>query len=271
MLEPDVINDITDLRYLVWSHTRRSSGTAGSYLKAYETRGERKLYYKLSCFDDAHGITGHECVNEIIVDRLLNCLGIEHLHYQLIHALIMIDEKEYETYVCVSEDFKEKGDSKIALDDYYDLEHAPGESRMDFVRRMGFADYIYKMLITDYLILNRDRHGANIEMLFDAKNNIVRPAPLFDHGLSLLFSMRNREEAADFDVLSDLPVQSYVGGRSAYENLMIIPKDERPDFRRLEERDREVIMDGLGDALPEGFCDRIWEMIWSRWCVYESL
>ena len=30
---------------------------------------------------------------------------------------------------------------------------------------MGWEDYVYQMLIVDYLILNRDRHGANIEVL----------------------------------------------------------------------------------------------------------
>jgi hypothetical protein len=87
MLSPDVINELTDLSYLTWSHARYSSGTAGSYLKAYEIRNGVKLYYKLSCFDPLHGITGNECINELIVDRLLSILGIEHVHYQLIHGM----------------------------------------------------------------------------------------------------------------------------------------------------------------------------------------
>lgn len=53
----------------------------------------KKIYYKLSNYDSEKGIIGHECVNEIIVDRLLSILGVEHLEYQLIHADIEIDEK----------------------------------------------------------------------------------------------------------------------------------------------------------------------------------
>lgn len=34
-----------------------------------------------------------------------------------------------------------------------------------------------------FLICNRDRHGANIEILSDEKEK-ARPAPLFVHGLS---------------------------------------------------------------------------------------
>ncbi len=47
------------------------------------------------------------------------------------------------------------------------------------------------MLVVDYLILNKDRYGANIEVLRNNKNNTIRSVPLFDHGLSLLFQCTN--------------------------------------------------------------------------------
>ena len=68
-----------DLTYLSWSVYRNSSGTAGSFLKAYSELGGKKTYYKLSNFDKARGVIGHECVNELIVDRLLTILGIPHV------------------------------------------------------------------------------------------------------------------------------------------------------------------------------------------------
>ncbi len=70
-----------------------------------ETIDGKKLYYKLSCFDSVHGITGHECVNELVTDRLLSILGIPHLHYRLLHGTGRIEGKEYETWLCASEDF----------------------------------------------------------------------------------------------------------------------------------------------------------------------
>ena len=36
-----------DLTYLSWSVYRNSSGTAGSFLKAYSELGGKKTYYKL--------------------------------------------------------------------------------------------------------------------------------------------------------------------------------------------------------------------------------
>ena len=112
-----------DLTYLSWSVYRNSSGTAGSFLKAYSELGGKKTYYKLSNFDKARGIIGHECVNELIVDRLLTILGIPHLSYQLIHADMTVDGKTHEVYLCASEDFKAKSESKIALDAYKEFIH----------------------------------------------------------------------------------------------------------------------------------------------------
>ena len=79
---------------LEWSKFRESSGTAGSFLKSYMMIENQIIYFKLSNYNYIDGVIGHECVNEIIVDRLLHILGIEHLKYYLINANIIIDEKE---------------------------------------------------------------------------------------------------------------------------------------------------------------------------------
>ena len=49
-----------DLTYLTWSKIRHSSGTAGSFLQAYEQIGYQKIYYKLSDYDLMKEIFGHE-------------------------------------------------------------------------------------------------------------------------------------------------------------------------------------------------------------------
>ena len=271
MFTPDIIPELTDMGYLDWSRIRKSSGTTGSFLKASEYTGSKKIYYKLSYFDRIDGITGHESINELIVDRLLTILGIEHLSYRLIHAMVRIEGKEYETWLCASEDFKEAGESKIAFDDYYDLVKEDGESPYACVRRMGFANYVHTMLVVDYLILNRDRHGANIEILRKKGGSKPLPAPLFDHGISLLYSCHNEEAVRKFDVLADIPVQSFVGSRSALQNLALIPENERPVLRELEERDRALLFRGLNEALPEIYQEKIWDMLWKRWKTYEDM
>ena len=82
-----VMREKQDMTYLSWSKIRNSSGTAGSFLKAYSVLGGKKIYYKLSNFDKIKGVVGHECINEIIVDRLLEVLGVPHLHYELINSV----------------------------------------------------------------------------------------------------------------------------------------------------------------------------------------
>ena len=269
-MNTQLVKEKQDLTYLSWSMYRSSSGTAGSFLKSHSELGGNKIYYKLSNFDRAEGIIGHECVNELIVDRLLTILGMPHLSYQLIHADIMVDGKIHEVYLCASEDFKEKGETKIALDAYKEKEEQEAESALDFCVRMGWEEYIYQMLVVDYLILNRDRHGANIEVLRNSKKKTFRLAPLFDHGLSLLCRCMDDSQVEVFDVMEDKLCNNYIGSRSTWENLKLIPADKMPVLNPLHESDREIIMEGLDGILSETLQDKIWDMIWKRWCVYED-
>ena len=119
-MKTEIIHEKQDLTHLSWSLIRSSSGTAGSFLKATTEFGGQKIYYKLSNFDSVNGVVGHECANEIIADRLLTVLGVDHLHYQLIHADIDVQGRTLETYLCASEDFKQRGEDKVALDVFYE-------------------------------------------------------------------------------------------------------------------------------------------------------
>ena len=67
-MDDKIILETRDLTHLVWAKYRQSSGTAGSFLKAYDECDGKKVYYKLSAFDRERGIYGHESVNEIIAD-----------------------------------------------------------------------------------------------------------------------------------------------------------------------------------------------------------
>ena len=266
-----IIHELQDMTFLNWARVRNSSGTAGSFLKAYEETANGKIYYKLSNYDAFHGVTGHECVNEIIVDRLLTILGIEHLSYELIHARIIVDDRPLETWLCASHDFKQRGESKVALDVYYQAERMHGESPLEFCIRCGWEKSIYEMLIVDYLILNRDRHGANMEVLRNRVQRTVRLAPLFDHGISLLSRCTDEAAMEQENVMADKPVQCFVGSRSTWENLKLIPKDKKPKICCLREEDKDSILEGLEEALGRNWLERIWEMIWRRWQAYESV
>ncbi len=265
-----IIQEKQDLTFLSWSKIRDSSGTAGSFLKANSTLGGEKIYYKLSNYDNVRGVIGHESVNELIVDRLLTLLGIDHLHYQLIHADISVDGKVLDTYICASENFREKGEDKQAIDVCFESERFDNESALNFCVRMGWGDYIWRMLVVDYLILNRDRHGANIEVLRNKKKKTIRLAPLFDHGLSLLCRCESDEEIDSYDVMDDKPVQCFVGSRSVKDNLNLIPLDQMPKLNLLKKSDKPILLEGLDGIISQNLQDKIWNMIWKRWCYYED-
>lgn len=259
-----------DLTYLSWAKVRNSSGTAGSFLKSYSELADNKIYYKLSDYDVINGVIGHECINELIVDRLLDILGIEHLSYDLIFADILLNGKINEVYLCSSADFKKKGETKTALDVFYELESQEDESPLEFCIRQGWEEEIYEMIVVDFLILNRDRHGANIEILRNRNNKTFRLTPLFDHGLSLMCRCRTDEDFATYDVMEDKLVQSYIGSRSAKDNLSLIPADKMPVLHPLKQSHRNILLDGLDKVLPATHLDKIWTMIWERWCYYEN-
>lgn len=270
-MQKKVIVEKQDLRYLKWSHSRNSSGTAGTFLKSQSNISGEKTYYKLSNFDSEKGIIGHECVNEIIVDRLLTILGVEHLEYQLIHADIEMDGVIFDTWVCASKDFKKAGETKSALDNYYQINKDADESRYEFCVNRGWKDYIDTMLAVDYLILNRDRHGANIEVLRNGRKHAIRIAPLFDHGLSLLCSCQTDEEIKRFDILADKPCQNFIGSRSTFENLNYITNKDQVFKSKLNLGHKDIICEDLLSVLSKTHLERIWDMLWARWCEYEKL
>lgn len=169
---------------------------------------------------------------------LLTILGIEHLEYQLIHAKIEIDHQ---------------------------INAKPGTSHYDFCVKNGWQEYIDTMLAVDFLILNRDRHGANIEVLRNARKRSLRIAPLFDHGLSLLCSCYSEEQIKKFDIMEDKPCQNFIGSRSTLENLNLIQNKASIFKNRLTENDRDIIFKDLPNTLSAEHMDKIWEMIDTRW------
>lgn len=262
---------LLDLSFLEWSKIRESSGTAGSFLKSYIKTKDKKVYFKLSDYNQTDGIIGHECINEIIVDRLLTILGINHLNYYLLYSEIDIDRRTYHTHLCASLDFKEKNEIKVTLETFYDLNKLENESILDFCIRKGWKNEIYQMILVDYLIINRDRHGANIEVLINPNKNKTRLAPLFDHGLSLISRTLKEEDIDKFEPLKDIVTNSFIGSRSLFENLKYVINDELPEVNKLSINDKDKIFYGLDYIISEKRINKIWEILWQRWCVYESM
>lgn len=271
MKKNDFIAELQDLTYLNWTDTKMSPGTPGCFLKAFEENEGVKYYYKLSNYDSYRGVFGHENINELIISRFLTILGVEHLGYQLIHALVLINGKTIETYITKSVNFRKKEERKIAFDVYYDLNKQKNEEPLAFAIRMGWEMYFYRMMVIDYLICNRDRHGANIEILVD-QNEKARPAPIFDNGCSLLFSCYgNLKSIEKFDVMEDRAVNNFIGSRSLEYNLQLIPKRKKLFKGYLKESDKDVLLEGVESILPFQHTEKIWNMLWKRWKYFAQI
>lgn len=155
---------------------------------------------------------------------------------------------------------------------FYDLQKEENESPLEFAIRNGWELYMYQMFCIDYLIANRDRHGSNLEVLRNENDDSVRMAPLFDQGVSLLFSTYGDEKAIEnTDVMRDFPVNNYIGARSLEYNLSLIPHDFDLKISSLKPEDKDYIFQGVEKILSQKHIDKMWEMIWKRWCYFDEI
>lgn len=264
----DLVKQIQDLTNISWNERTNSSGTAGTYLKARTGQGSRALYYKLSRFNGLE-IDGHECVNELIASRLMQSLGINHLHYRLIRARVAIDGQEFTTWLNSSHNFRKRGERKLSFGTFYNLYKNDNETPYEFCIRHGWQDQVHQMMLVDYLMANRDRHSSNIEVLVD-NSGVTRLAPIFDTGLSLVAPYANNLDALSaFEPLKPVATTNFIGSRSLEKNLTYALS--APLAAKLSEDDRSILFKGLDDALSETHLNKIWEIIWQRWSHYENL
>lgn len=252
-----------DLTYLTWGLDKESSGTAGTFLKAFEVKDGTKLYYKMSNFDSSRGIYGHECINEIVAQNVAKILGIQTIKCDLLHCTVNIQGRVYITWVTVSKDFKQ-GRSSMSFETFYEL-HNSGESVPDFVSNdYRLSQYFSDLCLFDYIIYNRDRHGANIEVL--VSNNEWELVPLFDHGVSLMFSCQNSEAMQSFNPLASTPVNNYFGSIFLEDNLLYV-NDASCDRLLTAQWSYDRVftdLECITDAVPSVYFDCVYEMILRR-------
>lgn len=249
-----------DLREAVWSKAAGSVASDGVHMKTEQIINGIRYYLKLSRYDSYLGIYGHESINELIACRLGKILGFNVPEGILKRSLVRIDDVDYETHVFAAQSFK-TGGSRSAFENFYlDNRRSTEESPLEFCVRFGWTDYVYKMFIFDYLIINRDRHGANLEVM---KNGDKKLSPFFDNGLSFVCSCTNEVDLDSFNIREDRVVNNFIGDKRLALNLNRISSGVR--FNELKESDRGIIFADLNGILSDRYLSIIWDIIWERW------
>jgi len=249
-----------DLRGVSWSKIANSGASDGVYLKANERIDDADYYLKLSNYDSYRGFFGHESVNELIASRLGKLLGFPVPDGFLRKSVVMVEGIEYEAYVFAALSYK-AGSSRTSFEEYYkSYRLSEAESPLALCARHGWAEKIYMMFVFDYLIINRDRHGANLEVL---KNGAKELSPFFDNGLSFVCAYTQADRLNEFDILVDRPVNNFIGERFLERNLSYI--DTGLTFNELKNEHRLALFGDLAGVLDDAYFDKIWEILTTRW------
>jgi hypothetical protein len=73
-----------------------------------------------------------------------------------------------------------------------------------------------------------------------------------------------------YDCLADKPTNSYIGSRSTWDNLRLIPDGRMPDLNPLRVADKAFVLQDLDGVISQTLQNKIWDMLWQRWCAYED-
>ena len=255
------MKDYTDLQ---WTYSSSSSG--GQYLKSEKTVNGKLYYYKLS--DYFYGtFRSHESALEVFTSRLGIYLGLPVLKYTGSRAKISLDGREYETFVSRSKNFCPSGGTSIPLVTYYNINKLPKESPLEFCRRTGMTEYIDKVIIFDYLIMNIDRHGRNIEMIING--NQITPSPIFDNGRCLTFGCGNRTyNIKKYDYKSPGMGNNFVGSIDLERNLSNVSRQYI--LPELCDEIRPKLFHGLHSEFTSEHRDILWEALKYRYNILKS-
>lgn len=163
--------------------------TNGMLPKCWRRKDGKILLYKGGTSGASN--TGNEPYSEYYAAQVAKVLGINAIEYglsqwkgELCSTCELFTSKDY-SFLPVGRIVTSGG--MKAVREYYET------------LGKNFVEALNDMLVLDAVIMNTDRHFGNFGFIIDNKiNQIVAPAPLFDHGNSLLnFAGRDDLESAE--------------------------------------------------------------------------
>lgn len=151
--------------------------TNGMLPKCWRRINKKVLLYKGGTTGASN--TGNEPYSEYYAYQIAKVLGINAIEYKL---------SKWKGVLCSTcELFTSKNVSFVPVGRI--VRSGGFEAVKSYYEGLGphYMEAFHDMLVFDALIMNTDRHFGNFGFLVDSQNNqIIAPAPLFDHGNSLL-------------------------------------------------------------------------------------
>ena len=140
-----------------------------------------------------------QAVNEYFAAELAEAMGIAHVMYDL-DAIKKADGTD--DIVCVAPLFTSENVGFVPADEFFaeqgvDMSAGLGSPVTQRALTEAFDDDTYAdMMIFDAIIGNRDRHLGNFGYLRDNDTGeYIKPAPLFDNGMSLLYGAAGNSQS----------------------------------------------------------------------------
>lgn len=153
--------------------------TNGRLAKAWRFVDGKYWLYKAGSFGKNYG---REPYMEVFASKIGKAMGIPVVEYHLekwdgkLASVCPLFTDKFTAYIPAGRLLKE-GTMSAAAGLYASL-------------GSDFYEHFCSMVVFDALIANEDRHFGNFGFLVDSRTNTIQaPAPLFDHGMSLLYNI----------------------------------------------------------------------------------
>lgn len=192
-----------DLRGIKWNNiSSTSAGMVPKYI-------DEEIFLKLSSFNSLAGFYGNEPVYEELAYRIGKLIGINIVKVDTKKALINYNDTEYITDVAISPNF-------TVNTQYYPLETycTINKISQNNLLKGKYSNEISNIIIFDYIINNKDRHGRNIEI------NDNEIAPVFDNSFSFCSKIDDNQLNDRF--FYEYSANNYIGYPDLYKNLDLI-------------------------------------------------
>lgn len=190
-----VDTEIDKLEIIDVSYTNRIMDSSSS-------KGNKPKWYKDNIWIKLDNL-GYESIAEVMTSYLLNFTDLNKDEYVEYKSCLIRENGKILGRGCYSTDFS-KGYTEISIADMLNFNNMSYSLSYDELREyiydiVGYdiKEYIDKILCIDSIIRNEDRHYRNI--LFLAKDNIYKPAPIFDNGAGCMSDIVSYPYDVDFD------------------------------------------------------------------------